>query len=109
MSVNDNFDEEFARDVQVEDCRDSDWSEEAYEESVSNILNLMDQTQVVVSEDHRQTSEKQNHNPERDESVDRYHIVVQEFMPWTDRSVPHKYGHIQQHVYRRLEGVVHSL
>ena len=87
-TVNRDQVEELETYVKVEDSADSDRAEEANKQSLLLFFNLPDFP--MQGEDNREPTEEQDENAEKDESIDRYNIVVCEAGPRADGTEPHK-------------------
>lgn len=74
FSIHRHMFEEVQTDVEVKDCANSDWTEEANENRLPCLLNLRNQT--VYGEDERKTTEHQNENSKEDQPIDWDVIVM---------------------------------
>lgn len=94
-------------DVEIEDGRDTNWTKEAYEPGLFQMLNLVNM--LVHGHNNREASEEKNGGPEKDETPDWNDAVVSERMPWAHRSKPDEDTNVQEHVYGWLKRVIECL
>jgi len=88
-------------DVQVEDRADTDRPEEADEQSLADLLNLVDL--LVHREDDWEAPKQEDKDAEEDQTVDGDDVVVGELVPRAYSTEPDENGDVEKHVYGRLE------
>ena len=118
--------EELEADVEVEDCGYAYRTEEAYEDGLVHFFDLVDK--FMHSEDYWKTSrayqyhplnaaraslidlpEEENHNTERYQPVDRNDRIMIKHIPRANSTKPNENRQIEQHINRRLQGIIQRL
>lgn len=95
---------ELHTDIQIKHRTDADRTKEAHKERLLLLLDLLDSP--VHGVDDGDTAEKEDEDAEEDEAVDGDDVVVDEGGPGADGAEPHEDGEVEEHVDRRLQGVV---
>lgn len=99
--------EEFTTCIEIKDCGDAHGAEEADEEGLSPLFNLVDA--FVHGEDNGKAAEQEDEDGDEDESVDRDNIVMREAVPGANSTVPGEDRHVEEHIDGGLEGIVFRL
>ena len=99
--------EKFATCVEIKNCRDTHGAEEADEEGLSPLFDLMDV--VVHGENNGNAAEQEDQDGEENESIDRDNTIMREAVPGANSTVPHEDGYVEEHINGRLEGIVFCL
>ena len=99
--------EEFATCVEIKDCGNAHRAEEANEEGLSPLFNLVNV--FVHGKNNGKAAEQEDEDGDENESVDRDNIVMREAVPGANRTVPDEDGHVEEHVDGGLEGIVFGL
>lgn len=81
--------QKFSSDVEIKDGRDADGPEEADENRLSLLINLMDK--FVHGKNDWETSESQDQYPKEDQTIERNDVIVEERRPGACDPVPHEY------------------
>lgn len=102
-----NAAEKLTTDVQVEDCANSNGAEEADNERLARLFNLMDL--LMHSVDDGETTKEQDQYTQWYKSVDRNNVVVHKLVPRCDCSKPYEDRDVEQHINGRLQRVIESL
>ena len=102
-----DFAEEFTTCIEIKDCGNAHRAEEANEESLSPLFDLVDA--FVHGENNGKAAEQEDENGHENESVDRDNITMREAVPWANSTVPDEDGHIEEHVDGGLEGIIFRL
>lgn len=80
--------QEIQRDVQIKDRTHANRPEESNEQGLLLLFDLLDLPVHCIDDGH--TAEKEDQNSNKDEAVNRDHIVVHEQGPWAYRPEPHE-------------------
>jgi len=99
--------EEFTTCIEIENGGDAHGAEEADEEGLSPLFNLVDA--FVHGEDDGKAAEHKDEDGDENESVHRDDVTMREAVPGADGTVPGEDGHVKKHVDGGLEGVVFRL
>lgn len=99
--------EEFTTCIEIKNCGDAHGAEEADEEGLSPLFNLVDA--FVHSEDNGKPAEQEDEDGDENESIDRDNIIMREAVPGANSTVPGEDGHVEEHIDSGLEGIVFRL
>lgn len=99
--------QELSANAEIENSSDSHRPEESNEGCLRELVDLVDS--LMHCENDRQSTKKQNQDPQEYEPIYRDDIVMDERGPRTHSSKPHENGQVEKHIYCGLEGVVQCL